>query len=473
VAEHGRSDQAGSADRARDGVRGRMAGGELDTLITVLDLVRSGTATTRQEIETQARLGRAVVMDRLSTLTAMGLVADGELGPSTGGRAPRQVLLREEAGYILVAAIGNTSLGAGIAGLSGRLVVEHHERSGVDIGFDHALERLEELFDWILTEHPVGDRLWGIGLSVAGPVELPNGEAGGGAILHLAPDWAEVPVTDRLAARYHVPVWVDNDAHLMALGELRAGRGMGRNDLLFLKVGTGISAGIIAKGQIHRGANGYAGDIGHVVVADEPLCRCGNTGCLDAVAGGLAIARDAALAVAHGRSPYLAQRAREGIVPTAAEVGAGAYRGDPYCVELLARCGSLIGGTLATLVTAANPSLVVVGGGVSAAGEILLSAMRESLYRRSRSLATRDVTVVRSEMGRTAGLVGAAHAVIDDLFSRERLREWIADGRPPVARQPGSAALPYGIRDGNDNSPVARRGARAEVANAGRSDAHV
>lgn len=473
MAEHGRSEPADAGDRARDGGRGRMAGGELDTLITVLDLVRSGSATTRQEIETQARLGRAVVMDRLSTLTAMGLVAEGELGPSTGGRAPRQVRLRDEAGYILVAAIGNTSLGAGIAGLSGRLLLEHHERSGVDIGFDHALERLEELFDWILTEHPVGDRLWGIGLSVAGPVELPNGEAGAGAVLHLAPDWAEVPVTDRLAARYHVPVWVDNDAHLMALGELRAGRGMGRNDLLFLKVGTAISAGIIAKGQIHRGANGYAGDIGHVAVADEPLCRCGNTGCLDAVAGGRAIARDAALAVARGRSPYLAQLAREGIVPTAAEVGAGAYRGDPYCVELLARCGSLIGGTLATLVTACNPSLVVVGGGVAAAGEILLSAMRESLYRRSRSLATRDVTVVRSEMGRTAGLVGAAHSVVDDLFSRERLREWIAEGRPPLARQLGTAAPAYGNDNGTDSSPVARRGPRAHVANAGSSDAHV
>jgi predicted NBD/HSP70 family sugar kinase len=343
----------------------------------------------------------------------------------------------------------------------------------VDIGFDHALERLEELFDWILTEHPVGDGLWGIGLSVAGPVDLPNSETGRGAVVHLAPDWPENPVTDRLAARYHVPVWVDNDAHLMALGELRAGRGVGRSDLLFLKVGTGISAGIIAKGQVQRGANGYAGDIGHVAVADEPLCRCGNTGCLDAVAGGLAIAREAALAVAHGRSPYLAQLAREGIVPTAAEVGAGAYRGDPYCVELLARCGSLIGGTLATLVTACDPSLVVVGGGVSAAGEILLSAMRESLYRRSRSLATRDVTVVRSEMGRTAGLVGAAHSVIDDLFSRERLREWIADGRPPVAQKLRPTAPAHGGDAGNDNSQVTRRKARMLLANVGSSDARV
>lgn len=434
-----RGGSRGRDERAHDPGRGRLAGGELDTLITVLDLVRSGAASTRQEIEAQALLGRAVVTDRVATLIASGLAEEGDLGPSTGGRAPRQVRFRDDAGFILVAAIGNTSLGAGLTDLSGRLLVEHHERSGVDEGAAHTLDRLEELFEWILAEHAVGDRLWGIGLSVVGPVELPNLETGSGAVLHLAPDWAENPVADRFAARFHVPVWVDNDAHLMALGELRAGRGVGRNDLLFLKIGTSISAGLVSNGQVHRGANGYAGDIGHVVVADEALCRCGNVGCLDAVAGGLAIARDAALAVAHGRSPYLAQLAKQGTIPTAAEVGMGAYRGDPYCIELLARCGQLIGATLATLVTAYNPSLVVVGGGVSAAGEILMSAMRESLYRRSRSLATRDVSIVRSDMGRSAGLVGAAFAVVDDLFSRERVRTWISDGRPAPAGEASKA----------------------------------
>jgi predicted NBD/HSP70 family sugar kinase len=431
----------------RDDGRQRLGGGELDTLITVLELIRTGSATTRQEIEAQSGLGRAVVTDRVATLTSMGLAAEGDLAPSTGGRAPRQIRFRDDAGYILVAAIGNTSLGAGVTDLSGRLLVEHHERSGVDVGAAHTLDRLEELFDWILSEQPVGDRLWGIGLSVVGPVELPNGETGSSAVVHLAPDWAENPVAERLAGRFHVPVWVDNDAHLMALGELRAGRGVGRSDLLFIKVGTSISAGLCSNGQVHRGANGYAGDIGHVVVADEAQCRCGNIGCLDAVAGGLAIARDAALAVAHGRSPYLAQLARSGVEPTAAEVGMGAYRGDPYCVELLARCGQLIGGPLATLVTAYNPSLVVIGGGVSQAGEILLSAMRESLYRRSRSLATRDVTLVRSELGRSAGLIGAGLAVSDDLFSRERVRSWIGDGRPPRTPAP-SQSIPSGERSG-------------------------
>src|ERR1700704_525130 len=290
----------------RDVERPRRGGGELDSLATVLRLIRSGAAETRHEIETLSGLGRAVIVDRIATLTAWGLVEEGDLAPSQGGRAPRQVRFRAEAGHVLVGAIGNMSLGVGLADLSGRLVVEHHERSGIGIGAGRTLDRLEKLFDWTLAEHPEARDVWGIGLAVTGPGGLPNGRAGAGSILHLAPDWSEHPVSERLRARFNTSVWVDNDAHLMALGELRAGRGVGRQDLLFLKVGTGISVGLCSDGQIHRGARGYAGDIGHTVVADDgALCRCGNVGCLEALAGGVALAREANAAM-DGRSPYLA-----------------------------------------------------------------------------------------------------------------------------------------------------------------------
>ena len=413
--------------------RQRRGGGELDSLATVLRMIRSGAAGTRHEIERLSGLGRAVIADRLATLNDLGLVENGDLGPSQGGRAPRQVRFRGEAGYVLVGAVGNMSLGVGLADLSGRLIVEHHERSGIGIGADNTLNRLEELFDWILSEHPDVHDVWGIGLAVTGPVELPNGPAGSESVLHLAPEWAEHPVAERLGNRFNTSVWVDNDAHLMALGELRAGRGVGRQDLLFLKVGTGISVGLCSEGQIHRGARGYAGDIGHTVVAEDgPLCRCGNVGCLEAMAGGVALAREANAAT-DGRSSYMTQLAATGRQLTAADVGMGAYHNDRFCIEVLSRCGKLLGGTLATLVNGYNPSLVVVGGGVAQAGEILLAAMREALYRRSRSLATREVTIVRSELGRTAGLLGAAYAVIDDLFSWDQLRAWIGDGRPGLS----------------------------------------
>ena len=443
--------------------RQRRGGGELDSLSTVLRFIRSGAAGTRHEIETVSGLGRAIVADRIATLTALGLVVEGDLGPPQGGRAPRQIRLRAEAAYVLVGSVGNTSIGVGLADMSGRLIVEHHERSGIDIGAARTLDRLDELFEWILTDHPSATDVWGIGLGVPGLVELPNDRTGSGSILHLAPDWGEHPVTERLRSRFNTDVWVDNDAHLMALGELRAGRGMGRDDLLFLKVGTGISAGFCWNGQVHRGAQGYAGDIGHVVVAEEgPLCRCGNVGCLEALAGGAAIAREAQYAAREGRSTYLAELNSAGRTVSASDVGMGAYRGDPFCVELLSRCGGLIGGTLATLVNAYNPSLVVVGGGVAQSGEILLAAMREAVYRRSRSLATQEVSIVRSEIGRTAGLLGAAFAVLDDLFSLDRLRTWIADGMPVQPRNGSHSRLREGPVGGDPQSRSQRRSSPSE-----------
>jgi glucokinase-like ROK family protein len=416
----------------------RKVRAERDSLALVLSLVRSGRAETRQEIERLSGLSRAVVVDRVATLISSGLVEEGDLGASTGGRAPRQVRFASTAGHVLVGALGTTTLGVGLADLSGRLLLEHHEPADVTIGAARTLDRLEALFDWLLDEHPAARPVWGIGLALPGPVELAGGSLSSRAVLHLMPGWDDYPVRERLSSRFGAPVWLDSEVHLMALGELRAGRGAGGDDLLFLKIGTGISAGLCANGKLHRGAQGHAGDIGHIAVDGDNgvICRCGNTGCLEALAGGEAIAREGQLAAEDGRSHLLAEVVASGRAVAAADVGMAANRGDPFSIELLARSGRLVGETLATLVNAYNPSLVVVGGGVAQAGEILLAAMREALYRRSRSLATRDLHIVRSEMGKTAGLMGAAFAVADELFSWEYLRTWIDDGAP--TRNPGA-----------------------------------
>ena len=431
------------ATRGRRSVRA-----ERDSLALILDLVRSDRSGTRQEIERLSGLGRAVVADRLSTLIRNGLVVEGELGASTGGRAPRQVRFGASAGHVLVASLGSTTLGVGLADLSGRLLVEHHEAGDIALGPERTLERVEALFDWVLEEHRAARDVWGIALSMPGPVEHSNGRLGSKPVLHV-PGWQDCPIRERLSTRYGARVWIDSEVHLMALGELRAGRGVGRDDLLFVKVGTGISAGLCARGRVHRGAHGYAGDIGHVSVADDAkvICRCGNMGCLEAMAGGAAISREAQIGVAEGRSEYLAARTAAGGTITAADVGIGAQRGDAFCIELLSRAGGLIGATLATVVNAYDPSLIVVGGGVAQAGEILLAAMREALYRRSRSLAMQDLHIVRSEMGKTAGLVGAALAAVDELFAAEYVRNWIEQGSP-VRRVEGGGTGP------RDSAPV-------------------
>jgi predicted NBD/HSP70 family sugar kinase len=410
----------------------RRSRSERDSLSLVLNLVRSGRVETRQGIQSASGLGRAVVTDRVAALIERGLVVEGPLGASTGGRAPTTVRLNTTAGSVLVASLGTTTLGVGLADLSGNLLAEHHEPTDSTLGAERILVRLHELFDWLLTEHAVVREAWAIALAVPGLVGPTGGRLGARPTLHSMPGWGDFPIVEVLGERYGAPVIVDSEVHFMALGELRAGHGVGRDDLLFVKVGTGISAGLCSDGRIHRGAHGYAGDIGHVAVTDDrtTICRCGNTGCLEALAGGLALAREGLAAAREGRSGYLADLLASQVAITAAHVGVGAMRGDPVSVELISRSGRLIGETLVTLIAGFNPSLVVVGGGVSQAGPIIMAAIREGIYRRSRSLATESLTLARSELGKTAGLMGGAQAAIEGLFAEDVLETWIDVGSP-------------------------------------------
>ncbi|PXY23768.1 MULTISPECIES: ROK family protein [Prauserella] len=407
----------------------------VDSLATVLDLVRSGVARTRPEIGRHSGLGRTVVTQRVNQLTECGLLEEGALGPSSGGRAPRELRFRARAGLVLAAELGATSVGVGVTDLSGTVLAEREEAADIALGPDPVLERVEILFDELLAEIRAehGDvAVWGIGIGLPGPVEFATGRPSAPPIM---PGWDGYPVRDRLTARFGAPVWVDNEVNTMALGELRAGSAKGQRDILYVKIGTGIGAGLVSGGRLHRGSQGCAGDIGHAAVADEAtvVCRCGNTGCLEAYAGGAALARDGLAAAQEGRSEFLAGVLESTGTVTAADVSRAAQSGDRTSVELLTRAGRLIGSLLATLVSFYNPALVIIGGGVAAAGDLLLAAVRESVYRRSLPLATRELRIARSTLSDRAGLVGAAFMVIDELFAPERLAHWVAAGSPAGA----------------------------------------
>jgi predicted NBD/HSP70 family sugar kinase len=257
------------------------------------------------------------------------------------------------------------------------------------------------------------------------------------------PGWDGYPIRDRLAGRFAAPVWVDNDVNLLALGELRANpSSAATGNMLYVKIGTGIGAGLVSGGRLHRGANGCAGDIGHVSVTEteDVICRCGNVGCLEAIAGGAALARDARRLAESRESPILAEVLSTNGSLTATDVTAAAHRGDPAARGLLARAGRLVGGTLATLVSFYNPDLVVLGGRVVQGDDHVLAAIRETVYRRSLPLATRTLRIEPSTLGEAAGLAGAVHLVLDALFSSDCLSRWLTDtspaGRPDVAVQP-------------------------------------
>ncbi len=397
--------------------------GGLQPLGAVLECVRLGHARSRAEVVHHTGLSRGVAAQRLADLMNAGLVVDAELSESTGGRPPRRLHFNGEAGSILVADIGATSIDAALTDLAGRILTSRREAADVADGPDTVLGRVDELFEELLGEslgHDGAGTLWGIGIGVPGPVEFATGRPVSPPIM---PGWNGYPVRERFVERYSAPVWVDNDVNVMALGEWRAGAGRYHANMVFVKIGTGIGAGVIADGYLHRGARGSAGDVGHIQVTDDRsvLCRCGNVGCLEALAGGLALAREASSAAASGRSRYLAEMlAAEGCL-SAVDVADGATRGDVACQELIQRSGHLVGAMLASVVNFFNPSLIVVGGGVANAGDQLLAAVRETVYGRSLPLATRDLLILPSLLGDRTGSLGAAAMVADELFSATHL----------------------------------------------------
>ena len=409
------ADARGGHAVTSSGADGAETPSDLDARRHVLHAVRVLGARSRNDVATATGLGRAAVGQRLAELAAAGLIEDAGSGPSTGGRPPRRLRFRAEAGHILVADLGATSIDVAVADLSSGILAHRAEEADIAAGPHRVLERVESLFDELGREVPAGfGPLWGIGIGVPGPVDFSAGRPVSPPIM---PGWDGHPIRERLSQRHGVPVWVDNDVNIRALGEWRRGIAMGHRNVVWIKVGTGIGAGLISNGVVHRGADGAAGDVGHVPVVDEGVvCRCGNIGCLEALAGGGALARDAEMAARSGRSLWLAEALERDGVLTAKSVALGASHGDAVCVELLQRSARLIGHMLATVVNLLNPSLVVIGGGVSGAGNLFLATIRETVYRRSLPLATRALQIELSGLGEDAGVIGAATMVADELL---------------------------------------------------------
>ena len=406
---------------------------------TVLHLVRSGSASTRPEVARLSGLGRKAVALRVDQLLDSGLLREGRLGRSTGGRLPRELQFAANRGRLLVAELGPT-IRVGLTDLSGRLLDHCDEPADVMAGAEPTLARIEQLFHKLLTTtaaHEIDeprrtDRgarpLWGIGIGVLGPVDASSGRP---VSLPFLRGWGDYPVRDRLEAAFGVPVWVDNEVNLMALGELRSGTNP-HPDMIYVKLSGGVAAGIISGGRLNRGAGGAAGEVGHISVTDDPeiVCACGNIGCLREVVGPRRIVAAGTDAARRGLSPALNQILDSNGELEPDDVTRAAALGDKAAIEILSRAADKIGRVLAILVNVQNPSLILIGGSVATAGDFFLSAVRHALYQRAFPPSVRDLRISFSSLGDRACLIGAAHLALDTLMSHDALPAWIDNGSP-------------------------------------------
>ncbi|MBB2948563.1 putative NBD/HSP70 family sugar kinase [Actinoplanes lutulentus] len=380
-----------------------MVSERINGLATVLGAVRADSGVTQPMLVERVGLGRSVVAQRVAELESAGLIEGAGLGPSSGGRAPRRLRVRAGRGVVLGVDVGAVELNVGIADLAGKVLASRRESVDVAAGPDVVLSRAEALADELRRDRAA---IWAVGVGVPGPVEFRSGLP---VVPPIMPGWDRYPIRQRLRTRFGAPVWVDNDVNLMALGELHAGPDPGGH-MLYVRVGAGIGAAIVMDGRLYRGANGSAGDIGHVAIPEGGtiICRCGNIGCLEAVAGGAAISG--------------AVRAADA--------------GDRDAREFLHRASTLLGGTLATLISFYNPDRLVLGGSLARAREHVLDAIREVIHKRALPLATRDLRIEVSVLPeQVAGVSGAVHLALDEVFAPANLEIWLAAGSPDQVPQ--------------------------------------
>jgi len=380
----------------------------------LLELVRTGRATTRGALQQATGLSRATVGQRLDRLFRAGWLREGAGGPvdsPLGGRPSITLEFDDAHAVVLAADLDTRHARAAVLTLTGEILAEHAGVLVIDDGPDAVLGELGRWLAELLekTGRPA-ESVCGIGLAVPGPVDSESGRVVQPPIM---PGWDGYDIRGRLARAFaehggigDLPVLVDNDANLMAYGEQRTGY-PDCSAFVLIKVSTGIGAGVVVSGSIFRGIDGGAGDIGHIRVGTEALCRCGSYGCLAAVASGGAVAR---------RLAEAGVRAASG-----SDVRDLLTSGHPEAMALAREAGRQVGDVLATVVTLLNPGVLMIAGDL--AGTPFVTGVRELLYQRALPRSTAHLDVVTSRLGERAGLVGAGALVVEHLYAPERAEE--------------------------------------------------
>ncbi|WP_239114747.1 ROK family transcriptional regulator [Planotetraspora kaengkrachanensis] len=365
----------------------------------LLRLIAGGHAESRAELARLSGLAASSVSLRVEELIGSGLLVEEGSASSRGGRRPRRLRVSPTAGLLAVADLGGRHARLGLLDLSGAPLVVEELPCDISLGPEATLDWIAASFDALLAAHgPAGVPLRGIAAGLPGPVDPASGRVVSPSRM---PGWNNFPVAEHLGAHYDLPVLVENDANLLAVGEARAWPGC--ETVMVLKAGSGIGCGVIVNGVLHRG-RGAAGDISHVRVRTDSsvTCSCGHLDCLEAYASGAAL---------------MSVLAEQGIaVERPSDVVALVDDGIPEATALVMNAGRLIGEVLTVLVNFINPDAIVIGGSLSKA-EPLISAIRAAVYERCLPLATRDLEIAVTRSGPDAALLGAGTLLLDAVLS--------------------------------------------------------
>jgi predicted NBD/HSP70 family sugar kinase len=391
-------------------LRGRRPTAAPATAGEIFALIRQGAVATRTEIGRATGLSRTAVAARVDRLLAEGLVNEVQGGAVTGGRPAARLAFHTGGGAVLAASVGVSRTSLAVCDLAGTVLAQDSLRIRARSGPEPVMSAVAERLGGLVVEAGV-DRgaVRGIGLSIPGTVDSVAGCSIGVPAL---PGWAEVKLPPLLHEYFPVAVRVDNDVNVMAIAEQHAHPGI--DDLLVLKVSTGIGAAVVSGGVLQRGARGAAGEIGHTQVADGPgmPCHCGNVDCIEILASGAALIRDLTV---RGRA-----------VDTVSDVVDLVRGGDAEAVTLVREAGRRIGEVLAGAVNLLNPAVITVGGDLVGAYEPLVAGIRESVFKRAVATGTQSLRVEPGALVGRSGVTGCAILVLDRVLSPGAVDEILA-----------------------------------------------
>lgn len=382
----------------------------------VISLLRRLGAMSRNEIAEHLDFSRSKATVTVNNLLAAKVVVESGDGDSSGGRRPRVIDFNPEFAYVIGVDLGATSIDIALADFQGKILKRFEQAIDIHQGPDDIMPLvITESKRMALEQGIATESIMAFGMGVPAPVEYATGMVVRASNIR---GWDNYSIPAMIQAYFpHAMVRVDNDANIMALGELRFGAGRSHQHFIMVKVGTGIGAGIVIDGKIYHGSNGSAGDIGHISIDGQgEVCACGKIGCLEVMAAGPAISRRAMKAVEAGRSPILQSLLATYASISPKEVGTAALQGDSAAIEIVQESGRLIGETLANIVNFFNPSLIIVGGGVSQIHPLFLVSIRRAILKHSLPLSTRYLTVDLSHIPVDVGVYGAISMALDVLF---------------------------------------------------------
>ncbi|GAB7388955.1 ROK family transcriptional regulator [Bacillaceae bacterium] len=394
----------------------------------ILDIIRQHGPISRADIAKMTGLTPPTVTNLVRDLLNTGIVVEGERMESTGGRKPIMLRINPRAYYVIGGDVGISKIVAAVTDLEARIVakvtrdLQHFANEEASGAQETVMALVKETIHRIIAQSGIDkDKFLGIGIGMHGLVDSETGTA------VFAPNFPlrNVPVKRLLEEEFAIPAYLDNDVRAMALGESWYGHGKDVENFLFVNVGMGIGAGIVLNREVYRGVSQSAGEIGHTtVLEDGPRCNCGNYGCLETVAAAPAIAKRTIKEIKRGAVTSLRERVGERLEEiTAKMVYEEAVKGDELSIRIIRDTGRFLGIAIANAINLFNPQLVVIGGGVAQAGEMLLEPLIQTAMNRALEVPARAVKILPSKLGEDAGVIGAAVLVLRRLFQVTKVGE--------------------------------------------------